>query len=80
MSENAAHHVVMLPWSAFGHLIPFFQLYIAIAKSGIHVSFISTPKKIQRLPKPPSDLSHLLHLVEIPFPSSIESVADLRGA
>ncbi|XLR53225.1 hypothetical protein S83_003897 [Arachis hypogaea] len=68
MSENATHHVVMLPWSAFGHLIPFFQLYIAIAKSGIHVSFISTPKKIQRHPKPHSDLSHLLHLIEIPFP------------
>ncbi|RYR75217.1 hypothetical protein Ahy_A02g009889 isoform C [Arachis hypogaea] len=73
MSENATHHVVMLPWSAFGHLIPFFQLSIDIAKSGIHVSFISTPKNIQRLPKPPSDLSHLFHLVEIPFPSSLDS-------
>ncbi|XP_057743773.1 putative UDP-rhamnose:rhamnosyltransferase 1 [Arachis stenosperma] len=73
MSENATHHVVMLPWSAFGHLIPFFQLSIDIAKSGIHVSFISTPKNIQRLPKAPSDLSHLLHLVEIPFPSSLDS-------
>ncbi|RYR23856.1 hypothetical protein Ahy_B02g057357 [Arachis hypogaea] len=73
MSENATHHVVMLPWSAFGHLIPFFQLSIDIAKSGIHVSFISTPKNIQRLPKPPSDLSHILHLVEIPFPSPLDS-------
>ncbi|MED6149065.1 hypothetical protein PIB30_058974 [Stylosanthes scabra] len=73
MAENTTQHVLMLPWSAFGHLLPFFQLSIAIAKSGIHVSFISTPKNIQRLPKPPSDLSHFLHLVEIPFPSSLDS-------
>ncbi|MED6176489.1 hypothetical protein PIB30_088654 [Stylosanthes scabra] len=73
MAESKTHHVVMLPWSAFGHLIPFFQLSIALAKSGIHVSFISTPKNIQRLPKPPSDLSHLLHFVEIPLPSSLDS-------
>ncbi|MED6149063.1 hypothetical protein PIB30_058972 [Stylosanthes scabra] len=73
MAENTTHHVVMLPWSAFGHLIPFYQLSIAIAKSGIHVSFISSPKNIQRLPKTPSDLSHLLHFVEIPLPSSLDS-------
>ncbi|XP_050873491.1 putative UDP-rhamnose:rhamnosyltransferase 1 [Lathyrus oleraceus] len=62
-------HVVMLPWSAFGHLIPFFKLSIALAKAGVHVSYISTPKNIQRLPKLPSNLSHLIDLVEIPLPS-----------
>ncbi|KAL2336012.1 hypothetical protein Fmac_010458 [Flemingia macrophylla] len=60
---------VMLPWLAFGHLIPFFKLSIALAKAGVRVSFISTPKNIQRLPKLPSTLNHLLDLVQFPLPS-----------
>ncbi|XP_020217027.1 putative UDP-rhamnose:rhamnosyltransferase 1 [Cajanus cajan] len=68
MAENTIH-VVMLPWSAFGHLIPFFKLSIALAKAGVRVSFISTPKNIQRLPKLPSTLSHLVELVQLPLPS-----------
>ncbi|KAK9910342.1 hypothetical protein M0R45_034308 [Rubus argutus] len=62
-------HVVMLPWSGFGHLMPFFQLSIALAKAKVHVSYISTPKNIQRLPKVSPDLQHFIHLVSIPFPT-----------
>ncbi|KAF3648082.1 MAP kinase family protein [Capsicum annuum] len=70
MSKIDNVHVVMLPWSAFGHLIPFFNLSIALAQVGeIHVSFISTPKNIQRLPKVPPSLTHLVKLVEFPLPS-----------
>ena len=61
-------HVVMIPWSAFGHMIPFFQLSIALAKAKVHVSYISTPKNIQRLPKVSPDLQPFMHLVPIPFP------------
>ncbi|CBI40427.3 unnamed protein product, partial [Vitis vinifera] len=61
-------HVVMLPWSAFGHMIPFFHLAIAIAKAGIRVSLVSTPRNIQRLLKPPPNLSSLIKFVELPFP------------
>ncbi|KAJ1429569.1 UDP-glucuronosyl/UDP-glucosyltransferase [Sesbania bispinosa] len=68
MAEGTIH-VVMVPWSAFGHLIPFFQLSIALAKAGVHVSYISTPKNIQRLPQIPSNLAHLIDLVELPLPS-----------
>ena len=57
----------MLPWSAFSHLIPFFQLSIALAKSGIHISFVSTPRNIQRLPKVPPSLATLITLVEFPL-------------
>ncbi|KAM1019348.1 hypothetical protein ACFX13_041437 [Malus domestica] len=60
--------VVMLPYSAFGHIMPYFQLSIALAKSNVHVYFISTPRNIQRLPKIPSDLNPFIHLVPIPFP------------
>ncbi|OMP00354.1 UDP-glucuronosyl/UDP-glucosyltransferase [Corchorus olitorius] len=62
-------HVVMLPWSAFGHLIPFFQLSVALAKSGIKVSFISTPANIRRLPKVPSNLENLIDLVAFQLPA-----------
>ncbi|KAK9280615.1 hypothetical protein L1049_014310 [Liquidambar formosana] len=61
-------HVAMFPWSAFGHMVPFLQLSIALAKAGVHVSFISTPKNIQRLPKIPPNLSPLIDLVELPLP------------
>ncbi|KAI9181602.1 hypothetical protein LWI28_016596 [Acer negundo] len=67
--EKQVMHVVMLPWSAFGHLMPFFQLSIALAKSGFKVSFVSTPKNIQRLPKPPPDLSTLINFVELQLPT-----------
>ncbi|KAI4355114.1 hypothetical protein L6164_003918 [Bauhinia variegata] len=69
MEGNTPLEVVMLPWSAFGHLTPFFQLSIALAEAGVHVSFISTPKNIQRLPKIPSTLAHLVDFVEFPLPS-----------
>uniref|UniRef100_A0A2N9GDT5 Glycosyltransferase n=1 Tax=Fagus sylvatica TaxID=28930 RepID=A0A2N9GDT5_FAGSY len=60
--------VVTLPWSAFGHMLPFFQLSIALAKSGVHVSFVSTPRNIQRLPKIPPSLATLIDLIEFPLP------------
>uniref|UniRef100_A0A7N2LID2 UDP-rhamnose:rhamnosyltransferase 1 n=1 Tax=Quercus lobata TaxID=97700 RepID=A0A7N2LID2_QUELO len=62
-------HVVMLPGPTFGHLIPFFQLSVALAKAGIHVSFVSTPGNIQRLPKLPPNLATLINMVEFPLPS-----------
>lgn len=63
-------HVVMLPWAAaFGHLIPFFNLAITLAQvGGIHVSFVSTPRNIKRLPKVLPNLTHLVKLVEFPMP------------
>lgn len=61
-------HVVVLPWSAFGHIMPFFQLSIALARNGVRVSFVSTPRNIQRLPKLPSDVNSLVDLVALPMP------------
>ncbi|XP_050142654.1 soyasaponin III rhamnosyltransferase-like [Malus sylvestris] len=68
MEKDDHLSVVMLPWSAFGHMMPFFQLSIALAKAKVHVSFISTPKNIQRLPKILPDLQPFVQLVPIPFP------------
>ncbi|XP_058081546.1 UDP-glycosyltransferase 91C1-like isoform X2 [Magnolia sinica] len=61
-------HVVMLPWLAFGHMIPFLQLSIALAKAGIRISFLTTQKNIPRLPKIPQHLTALINLVELPLP------------
>ena len=61
-------HVVMVPFLAFGHMIPQLQLAIALAESGIHVSFISTPKNIQRLPKLSPTVTPLIDLVALPLP------------
>ena len=62
-------HIVMLPWSAFGHLMPFFQLSVDLAKAGVKVSFISTPGNIRRLPKIPSNLATLIDLVAFQLPN-----------
>nr|DAD22146.1 TPA_asm: hypothetical protein HUJ06_023609 [Nelumbo nucifera] len=62
-------HVVMLPWLAFGHMIPFHQRSIALAKAGIRVSFISTPRNVQRLPKVPPNSSALISFVELRLPT-----------
>ncbi|KAK9910346.1 hypothetical protein M0R45_034312 [Rubus argutus] len=62
-------HVVILPWSAFGHMIPLIQLSIAFAKAKIHVSYISTPKNIPRLPKIPPELQSFITLVPFPLPT-----------
>nr|AYA22040.1 UFGT8 [Fagopyrum tataricum] len=65
---SAPIHVVVLPWSAFGHMIPFLQLSIALAKSGVRVTYVSTPRNIKRLPRVSPSLSQLLTYKEISFP------------
>ncbi|XP_050158197.1 UDP-glycosyltransferase 91C1-like [Malus sylvestris] len=65
---GAVLHVVVFPWLAMGHLIPFFHLSTLIAQKGHTVSFVSTPRNLSRLPKIPSHLSSLVNLVSFPLP------------
>ncbi|KAJ0703762.1 putative soyasaponin III rhamnosyltransferase [Helianthus annuus] len=58
-------HVVMFPWLAFGHIIPFLELSKFIAQNGHKVSFLSTTRNIQRLPTLPSHLSPLINLPDV---------------
>ncbi|KAL1820426.1 hypothetical protein ACET3Z_015295 [Daucus carota] len=62
-------HIVMFPWLAFGHLLPYLKLAKLIAQKGHQISFISTPRNIQRLPKLPPDVAPLIDFVKIPLPS-----------
>ncbi|XP_038882984.1 UDP-glycosyltransferase 91A1-like [Benincasa hispida] len=69
MAVDKKLHIVIFPWLAFGHMIPFLELSKLIAQKGHHVSFVSTPKNIDRLPtKLPPHLAPFLSFVKIPFP------------
>ncbi|WOG84936.1 hypothetical protein DCAR_0104122 [Daucus carota subsp. sativus] len=68
MEKNNVLHIVMFPWLAIGHLGPSLRLAKILARKGHKISFISTPRNIQRLPKIPSDLVHLIDLVTFPLP------------
>ncbi|XP_038882308.1 UDP-glycosyltransferase 91A1-like [Benincasa hispida] len=84
MAGDKKLHIVMFPWLAFGHMIPYLELSKLIAQKGHHVSFVSTPKNIDRLPtKLPPHLSPFLSFVKIPLPqvdglpSNAEATIDL---
>nr|BBC62119.1 glucosyltransferase 26 [Nemophila menziesii] len=68
MGENNKLHIVMLPWLAFGHMIPYLELSKLIVQKGHKVSFVSTPRNIDRLPKLPPSLSSLIQFVKLPLP------------
>ncbi|CAN0858289.1 UDP-glycosyltransferase 91A1 [Linum grandiflorum] len=75
----------MFPWLAFGHILPFLQLAKLIARNGHTVSFISTPRNINRLPKLPPLLSPLITFVNLPLPPieglphNTEATSDLEA-
>lgn len=62
------YHIMMFPWLAFGHMIPFLELSKRLAAKGVLISYVSTPKNLQRLPLIPSDLQPRINLVELPLP------------
>ncbi|KAF3795874.1 hypothetical protein EJ110_NYTH02977 [Nymphaea thermarum] len=62
-------HVVMVPWLAIGHLIPFLELSNALAAKGIKISFLSTPRNIEKLrPKILPHLTSRIDLLGFPLP------------
>lgn len=74
-NERKPLHIVMFPWLAMGHIIPFFHLSKCLAQRGHRVTFISTPRNLERLGKVPSDLTPLLNIVSIPLPK-VENLPD----
>ncbi|KAJ0240898.1 hypothetical protein HA466_0219410 [Hirschfeldia incana] len=67
--EDETLHVAMFPWLAMGHLLPFLNISKLLAQKGHRVSFISTPRNIERLPKLPPNLSSSITFVSLPLPS-----------
>ncbi|EER90700.1 putative UDP-rhamnose:rhamnosyltransferase 1 [Sorghum bicolor] len=87
MNEAAATtkklNLVLFPWLAFGHMIPYLELAKRLAARGHAVTFLSTPRNVARLPPVPADLSPRVHLVALPapvvdgLPEGAESTADV---
>ncbi|KAI3931533.1 hypothetical protein MKW92_011135 [Papaver armeniacum] len=70
-SQDDQLHIVMVPFLAFGHLNPFLELAMSLANMGHRISFISTPRNIQRLlPNLSPNLasSSLISFVSFPLP------------
>ncbi|KAF8034148.1 hypothetical protein BT93_C0425 [Corymbia citriodora subsp. variegata] len=80
MENREKLHVAMFPWLAYGHLMPFLEVATFLARKGHRVSFISTPKNLQKLP---ANLPPSITLVELPLPrvhglpDSVESTSDM---
>ncbi|KAL7259006.1 hypothetical protein ACSBR1_004999 [Camellia fascicularis] len=60
-------HVILVPFLAFGHMMPFYKLSLVLAKAGIRVSYVSMPRNIQRLIQLPLELLTLVTFVPIPL-------------
>ncbi|CAN0878858.1 UDP-glycosyltransferase 91C1 [Linum grandiflorum] len=61
--------IVVFPWLAMGHLIPFLHLSKLLAQHGHQIHFVSTPRNLSRLPKIPRRLSSQITFVPFPLPS-----------
>uniref|UniRef100_A0A803LK63 Glycosyltransferase N-terminal domain-containing protein n=1 Tax=Chenopodium quinoa TaxID=63459 RepID=A0A803LK63_CHEQI len=85
MEKCSSLKVVVIPWLAMGHLIPFLELSKCLAKKGVTVFFITTTKNIKRLPKIPANLLSFINLISIPLPhldrvpDDAESSMDVPG-
>nr|UAJ75039.1 glucosyltransferase [Crocus sativus] len=79
-------HIVVFPWLAFGHMLPFLELSKSLAKRGHLISFVSTPKNIQRFPNLPPQISPLINFIPLSLPKvegmpgDVEATTDLPPA
>ncbi|TVU36391.1 hypothetical protein EJB05_18324, partial [Eragrostis curvula] len=65
---DGSMHVVMLPWLAFGHILPFTELAKRIARQGHRVTLLSTPRNTSRLIHIPPDLADLIRIIDVALP------------
>ncbi|KAI8023345.1 UDP-glycosyltransferase 91A1 [Camellia lanceoleosa] len=62
-------HIILVSFLAFGHMMPFYELFLVLAKADIRVSYVSTLRNIQRLIQLSPELSTLVTFVPIPLPA-----------
>ncbi|KAF7047426.1 hypothetical protein CFC21_056363 [Triticum aestivum] len=67
-SSPSPLRVVICPWLAFGHLLPCLDIAERLASRGHHVSFVSTPRNIARLPPVRPTVAPLVNFVALPLP------------
>lgn len=77
-------HVMIFPWLAFGHMLPMLEFAKKLAAKGFRISFVSTPKNLQRLPPIPASFMDRLSMREIALPlvpglpENCEATVDLQ--
>ncbi|KAL6840264.1 hypothetical protein ACP4OV_030074 [Aristida adscensionis] len=82
-TNSGKMHVVMVPWLAFGHILPFTELAKRMARQGHRVTLLSTPRNTRRLIRIPPDLAGLVAVVDVPLPrvdrlpEDVEATIDL---
>ncbi|XP_002458815.1 putative UDP-rhamnose:rhamnosyltransferase 1 [Sorghum bicolor] len=67
-ANGGSMHVVLLPWLAFGHILPFTELAKRIARQGHRVTLFSTPRNTRRLIRIPPELAGQIRVVDIALP------------
>uniref|UniRef100_A0ACD5Y5U3 Uncharacterized protein n=1 Tax=Avena sativa TaxID=4498 RepID=A0ACD5Y5U3_AVESA len=76
-------HIVVFPWLAFGHMIPFLELSNRLARRGHALTFVSTPRNVSRLRAVPPELCSNFRVVSLDLPAvdglpeGAESTADV---
>ena len=81
--ESSPLHIVVFPWLAFGHIIPFLELSEQLAKRGHFVTFVSAPRNLAKLRPVAPDVRPRIRLVPLPLPlvdglsDGAESTADV---
>ncbi|XP_025803079.1 putative UDP-rhamnose:rhamnosyltransferase 1 [Panicum hallii] len=81
--EASPLHVVVFPWLAFGHIIPFLELSEQLAKRGHFVTFVSAPRNLARLRPVVQEVRPRIRLAPLPLPrveglpAGAESTADV---
>uniref|UniRef100_R7WDN2 Putative hydroquinone glucosyltransferase n=1 Tax=Aegilops tauschii TaxID=37682 RepID=R7WDN2_AEGTA len=68
-SSSSPLRIVIVPWLAFGHLLPYLELSERLAERGHRVSYVSTPRNLARLPLPLRPAAEpRVELVALPLP------------
>uniref|UniRef100_A0ACD5WBT0 Uncharacterized protein n=1 Tax=Avena sativa TaxID=4498 RepID=A0ACD5WBT0_AVESA len=67
--------IVIVPWLAFGHLLPYLELAERLASRGHRVSYVSTPRNLARLPPIRPAAAPRVDLVALPLPR-VEGLPD----
>ncbi|KAG2632365.1 putative UDP-rhamnose:rhamnosyltransferase 1 [Panicum virgatum] len=81
--EASPLHVVVFPWLAFGHMIPFLELSEQLAKRGHIITFVSAPRNLARLRPVVPEVRPRILLTPLPLPrveglpDGAESTADV---
>jgi hypothetical protein len=68
--------IVIVPWLAFGHLLPYLELSERLASRGHHVSYVSTPRNLARLPPLHPATAPRVDLVALPLPRVVQGLPD----